>query len=253
MKKHLYTLWFALTGLVAFAGTGNTSEPVTSHGISPASLSRIATIDSADSLVFDLSKATMSGSTVSFPVSILSDDTINSLDFSFKYDQTHLTYDSVQNLTAYIQPLAYYSAVDSTVRFTSFSLQPYAKGVSLVKVYFTLLAWQIDSADLNSIVGYLNGNICSVKLINSFPSGLPEISKNLFQLFPNPAKDRVTIEVTEKSTVQILDMAGRSIYFEEAIPATEKMEINTAGWSAGMYVVRVFNKHFVRVEKLVIE
>jgi len=255
MKKYQIIAWFAaiatvfILGPVKCMGVESGIENKAAGGM----LQRVAIIDPGDSVVFDLSKATHAGTSVYFPVSILSDDTINSLDFSFKYDHTELSYDSIHNLTAYIQPLSYYNALDSTVRFTSFSIQAYAKGVTLVTVHFTMLGSQLDSADLNTIVVYLNGNTCSNKLINPFPSAVHDIVKNgLVKIYPNPSNGQVTVEVSEKVCVQVLDKAGRCVYFERVVAANSKHYLPLTDMPAGIYLVRVFNERFSKIEKIAI-
>ena len=52
-------------------------------------------IDNLDTVVFDLSQAIIVSNKVSFPVYVLSDETINSLDFSFMYNQNNLLFDSI--------------------------------------------------------------------------------------------------------------------------------------------------------------
>jgi hypothetical protein len=53
---------------------------------------KLLTIDFADSVIYDLSNAALVGNQYSFLVSIKSNDTINALDFSFKYNQLKLQY-----------------------------------------------------------------------------------------------------------------------------------------------------------------
>jgi hypothetical protein len=173
MKKFLYlaAAFIALHSSFLQAQGIAGANPVTGEQPGNLSTARIATVDAMDSVIFDLSKTIISGSSVSFPVSIFSDDTINALDFSFKYNQTTLTYDSIHNLTAYIQPLAYYSTVDSTVRFTSYSVQSYSNAVSLVTVHFTMLGTQLNDTDLYTVNTYLNGNHCSFRMILQRPAG----------------------------------------------------------------------------------
>ena len=90
-----------LTGLKGFAQEAKFN----SQGNNPNTL----VIDSQDSVFFDLFNATVVGSTIDFPVYVKSDDVINALDFSFKYNENELEYDTILNLTNYIQHLSYYN------------------------------------------------------------------------------------------------------------------------------------------------
>ena len=79
-------------------------------------------IDLSDTVVFDLSQAIITGTSIDIPISIISDDTINALDFSLKYDQVKFLYDSIIDLTTYLQAVSFYNSNDSTIRFTSNSI-----------------------------------------------------------------------------------------------------------------------------------
>ena len=130
----LPTVPFILTKAVVFAQNGS---------------NRVQTIDALDTVVFDLSQAVINGNNVEFPVSIISDDTINSLDFSLKYNQINLSYDTIIDLTTYLQSFAFYNNNDSTLRFTSYCFQAISHDTSLVSIHFNMLSAQIANADFN--------------------------------------------------------------------------------------------------------
>ena len=138
---------------------------------------RAQTINALDTVVFDLSQSVITGNNVWFPVSILSDDTIYALDFSLKYNQNNLAYDSIINLTNYLQPFSYYNSNDSTWRFTSNSLQQITNDTPLVSVSFNLIGGLLTNSDLYTIKAYLNGTQCSIKLNNVSFIGIDEIEK----------------------------------------------------------------------------
>src|SRR6185369_2658819 len=98
--------------------------------------SATANVNAQDSIVFDLSKITYNNDYASVPVYILSDDTLYSLDFSLKFDESNLTYDSTFNQTGYLSALAFFNQTDRTYRFTSSSIQPIENNKTLVLIRF---------------------------------------------------------------------------------------------------------------------
>lgn len=69
-----------------------------------------------------------------------------------------------------------------------------------------------------------------------------ELAPNSWTVYPNPANDQITIDLTEASgkpfgTVSILDMMGREIIQTQS--TSYKTDINTSGIPAGTYLLRV--------------
>lgn len=74
-----------------------------------------------------------------------------------------------------------------------------------------------------------------------------------FQLYPNPAKDRVFTRITNKNTkILIFDMQGR-LMFDEQYLEIGLIEIPLTGLSKGVYLVRIKNDNIKRDKKLIIE
>jgi PKD repeat protein len=87
-----------------------------------------------------------------------------------------------------------------------------------------------------------NGNVltwCDSVNSNRMGSvGLNEINKNTLIAFPNPANDQVTIKnIGVNQSVEIYSIEGKLIY--TAISSTVDLQINTATWNTGLYIVRV--------------
>jgi hypothetical protein len=74
-------------------------------------------------------------------------------------------------------------------------------------------------------------------------------------LFPNPATSHVTIDLgnnNQKVDVTITDVTGRIIYSTTA-SETQKIEVSTQGFKAGIYVVQILSADFAATKKLVVE
>jgi len=209
-------------------------------------------INASDKVIFDLSKAVVTGNQIDIPVSVSAIDTINALDFSLKFDESALQYDTTINQAAYIQALAHLNTNDQTLRFTSNSMQQYSVGQAIVNVRFTMLSGTATAADLKTMKGYLNGDPTSVVVIDA-PLNVLNISGNsLVKIYPNPASTVVNVEVPEKATIQMLDAEGRLVYFKSDATANQKQEINTQELADGVYLIKIYTDSFVVVKKLVI-
>jgi hypothetical protein len=122
-------------------------------------------IDENDTVIFDLSGASCTGNFFQVPVSFKSDDTIYALDFSMKYDESKITFNAIVSQLPSVNASAYYNPVDSTLRMTSFSMSEMPHDTPVVSLYFNMLAYPVTESDFNNIITYLNGDVCSYKVI----------------------------------------------------------------------------------------
>ena len=82
---------------------------------------------------------------------------------------------------------------------------------------------------------------------NSFASSI--------NLFPNPASNQFTIALPnaiEKVEVTIADITGKIIY-TTLTTDTQNVEVNTADFAEGIYVVQIQSADFIGTKKLVVE
>lgn len=120
-------------------------------------------INNYDTVFFNLTAATCSNNVVQVPVLFKSDDSIFALDFSLKFNLNKLSYNSIVFHKPYLIGSANYNTNDSTLRFTSFSLQAMENNTPMISINFNLNSGLISTSDLFSITGYLNGTVCSTK------------------------------------------------------------------------------------------
>ncbi len=129
-------------------------------------------INSADTLIFNLSQATMVGNTLQFPISISSVDTIYSIDFSLKFDLIKFHYNTLIVHQPSLSAISNYSLGDSILRFSSFSMDPIKKNISLASINFNLLLGRgIKLGEINSIEAFLNGEPCVIKIVTNICQG----------------------------------------------------------------------------------
>ncbi|HAH23000.1 MAG TPA: beta-mannanase [Prolixibacteraceae bacterium] len=83
------------------------------------------------------------------------------------------------------------------------------------------------------------------------PTAVNEIKKNklsLYQLFPNPAKEKVSVTGAVFDRLEVLNMKGR-IVFSTTAPVCS---IQTAHLSNGVYVVKFYQNHTAYEQKLIV-
>lgn len=245
MKKNLLSILLGCITTVGFAATGDKNK---------TSVSAATMIDSTDSIVIDLSNQILNNGKVTFPVSIISDETIYALDFSFKYDQTNFDYDTILNLSPLLQSTAFYNTADSTVRYTSFSLDSLSKNTALVSVRLNTLSSYMCNQDINTIKGFLNGDACSIKLINCLSAGIDNRGHDISEkVYPNPANKILNIESAQNATIVLLDLNGKVIVEPTAINKYEKFMMHTGSLNNGVYFLKLYNDNFVTIKKVVVQ
>ncbi len=252
MKKAFLILIILTAGIFSLADE-KISNQNTVEGEGNYLPAQFSTINNLDSVVFDLSLAVDTLNYVYFPVSILSDDSIYSLDFSFKYNNTKLIFDSIIDMTNYIQFLSYYNGADSTVRFTCNSLQRYTNDTALVWVRFITLGGPIIDSDLNTIDVYLNGMPCSLKFISSLIDETAELKNSPAKIiyYLNAVQDIMNIHSNQKASVLIYDLNGKLVYGNsEMIPGN--LEIATGKMENGIYFLIIRSNLFLKREKFII-
>jgi hypothetical protein len=222
-------------------------------------INRTDTINTRDTVVFDLKNAVVIGSDIMIPVSILINpiDTVFALDFSLKYNLAKLAYDSIVTVASYMQGTPNQDA-SYRILYTSLSVtsQSYTNDTPLVYIYFDwLTSGQICNIDLDSVKGYLNGTACSVKVTGScLTVGVPVVDNkdNFFDIFPNPSQGDFTViyKNSDNYSIKMKNILGKEIYFEEVRQSSRRFQLNLL---PGIYFVQLSEGEKVLTQKLVIE
>lgn len=246
MKNKLLSILLVCIATVGFAAIGDKNKTSVKTGIM---------IDLTDTIVIDLSNQLLAGGKVSFPVSIISDETIYALDFSFKYDQVNFAYDTIINLSPLLQSTAFYNTTDSTVRYTSFSLDSLSKNTDLVTVRLNTFSSYMCNQDINTVKGFLNGDACSLKIINCLSASIPDLHANNESVFiyPNPINELLNIESAQNATLILTDVNGKIILAPTPILKDQKFQLHTTAFKSGIYFLKLYNDHFVSVRKVAVQ
>jgi hypothetical protein len=215
-----------------------------------------AKVNAQDTIVFDLSNVSYNNDYAAVPVYILSDDTVNALDFSFRFDESNLFYDSTFILNNYLSTLSYFNPNDRTYRFTSSSFLRIENNKPLVRVRFIMLSGkkELHATDLNTLKGYLNGDACSVKVIDGILTGNmpPDKYKDAIEVYPNPANTSLHILVKDEAAILLLDMNGKPVVAPFVANANQMREINTETLPNGIYILKIANDKWVSIKQVII-
>jgi hypothetical protein len=202
-------------------------------------------------VIFDLAKAKSSNGFIDVPISVVSDVTVNALDFALQADVNNLSYHSLVDHSGYLQSLSNFSSDDNTLRYTSYSLQNYDLGTPLVSVRFASHSGSISENDLHSAEAYLNGEKVPVQF-SGRSSMTPSAAESHVIIYPNPASSVLNIVSAVDAYAELTDMNGRQILLQVDLNSNERKEINTSSLAPGIYMLKVSNADFIKIEKVVI-
>ena len=195
------------------------------------------TIDELDTVVFDINSGNFNSDYMEFPVSIISDDSIYSLDFSFEFNSLNYTYDTVYPLISPIQYLAYFSEEDFRLRFTSNSFTIYPISAPVFFVGFNILDFSFCELNIFEPKAYLNGDKCSVKITACpEPTIIQKIEASKL-VYPNPVIDELFIAQPKGSKVYISDYLGKVVF--EKFNHQASSSISMEHFDAGMYFLKL--------------
>jgi len=208
------------------------------------------TIDELDTVVFDINSGNFNSDFIEFPVSIISDDSIYSLDFSFEFNSLNYVYDTVYPLISPLQFLAHFNTEDLRLRFTSNSFTIYPTLTPVVFVGFNILDFSFCELNFFEPKAYLNGDRCSVKITACpDPTFIGKIAASKL-VYPNPVIDELFIAQPQGSKVYILDNLGNIVYekFNQQMSSTISME----KFSAGVYFLKLETSSSVESHKIIV-
>ena len=114
-----------------------------------------------------------------------------------------------------------------------------------------IMIWEIgqDAFGANSQYSLLRA---IDEIVDAATVGHSEVSTMALQVFPNPAQERLSIQLPDAGTCRIViaDMAG-SIVGQYNFYDNERPEVNVRDYPAGMYAITVYSEVGVRTGKFV--
>jgi uncharacterized repeat protein (TIGR03803 family) len=130
--------------------------------------------------------------------------------------------------------------------------------------YDYLTATYTTKFDFDGPHGAFYLNVATNKLLEVSKSsvGIPEKDANsLFKMYPNPARDQVTIQMKNSSvnkvSIELMDLTGRSVYTDDAVQVNSEnsFSLNIANITQGVYLLKIttLQTNSVGFEKLIKE
>ena len=264
MKTLLFLLAVFPLGLYS-TGIGKTDGPPKSEHPQPnrfnvnaihvKSTEETRTINLGDTVVFDLSGVDNLGTQLFIPVSIISDDEVYALDFSLKYNEDDYLWDTILLLPGNnLQSIANYNVDDSTLRFTSNSLNQYILTAPIVNIRFNVLTGSFEPEDLHIVAVYLNGEPCSYKIkTNGTITGTnSKINKNII-VFQNPSTSMLILKCNSNALAEIYDLNGKLIRTDIEVEAGIAKEVPTHEMTKGVYFVKIVCEGKADFKKFLVE
>jgi hypothetical protein len=214
---------------------------------SPSSLFKSAT----DKVIFNLSSAVVSGNTAEVPVSVVSSNTVSSIDFSMPLNSDVVSFKEISNVANGAESLSYFNTDDNTLRFTSYHIANFKTDRSVATVKFNLVNGQLSASDLAGSLAFINGENAEVAFVGSIGSNNVDYT-NVVSVFPNPASSFVQVITPELATVQLMDASGRIISTNMNVTAGQALTLSTAELASGVYFVKISNDNFSVNKKIVV-
>ncbi|MCB2208358.1 MAG: carboxypeptidase regulatory-like domain-containing protein [Bacteroidetes bacterium] len=81
--------------------------------------------------------------------------------------------------------------------------------------------------------------------------GVPELDAGVAKLYPNPARDQITIEAADMTRLHIVNYVGQVVYDAE-FDNTQSRNLNTANYQSGVYVARIYTEAGVITKRFVV-
>jgi hypothetical protein len=208
------------------------------------------TINEYDTVVFDLLNSNFNSDYFEFPITVLSDDSIYSLDFSFEFNNNNYIFDTLYPLISPLQYLSHFNESDLRFRFTSNSLSQYPTSSPIVFVGFSILDFSFCELNIFQPIAYLNGEPCSV-LINPCPEPTLLKKANISKAaYPNPVIDELFLEQPPGSKVTITDNVGKIVY--ERLNDIKSASIKMDNLLQGLYFVSLETQTSVFTHKIIV-
>lgn len=211
----------------------------------------------ASGIMINIGNAEFVNDSVLIPISLQTEESIVSLDFNSKINQTKLAFGYVTEAAPYVSlAIGNFTSDDQRLYFTSFAKvdQPYESGTVVAKLKFAVASDEVTSLDFSDYQGYLNGEPADMIINEERVSDLrSHYSKPAVSIYPNPAADIVYVKAEGLSIVQLTDMNVRVLRSMKVTPGNPgTLPVMLTGLANGAYTMRVMNNGQLSDHRLII-
>ena len=207
--------------------------------------------ETTSEIVIDLSKATIVEGNIQLPVSLVCAEAVNSYSFQLTLNDNVQVNNIVSTVNANLDwnYISEYKALLVSTYISSATSIPTSNTIANISVNGIA---SISINDLTGVTSKINGKDAKVVVVDAL-LGVPEQGKdNLVKVYPNPATDRVNVEATLDSKIKIFDFNGKQVVIEQNVNANQQKAIDVSNLVPGVYMIKVYNDKFVKMQKVVI-
>ncbi|MEI6061713.1 MAG: Ig-like domain-containing protein [Bacteroidota bacterium] len=211
-----------------------------------------ATVDTTAEIIIDLAHAVTANGIMSIPVSLTSAEVVNSFDFDMVLNNLNSSVLSVESQYGINVSWNYISS-DSMLSVATYSLDPVPTANTIIIKLALNGTSPITGSDLLGTLSLINGTFAKFTIIDATTALGEDTKDNLIKVYPNPASDKLNIEVSVNSKIQLLDLNGKLIVAEQNVNANQKQTIDVSNVAAGVYMLKVYNNSFVKMQKVIVK
>jgi hypothetical protein len=144
---------------------------------------------------------------------------------------------------------------DGTVKKIEFYIDNVLIATDSIAPYTT--TWKATKGEHTvKVISFDNKGLTTTKtdviVVTDQNVGLTSLETIKTSIYPNPAKTELTIVASENASLEITDISGKVIAYNSSIVANTTNKIAVSDFSAGVYLVRIYNDNYSKTERVVI-
>ena len=201
-------------------------------------------------IVFDLSKSVTKDGITTVPVSLTSSVDVQSITLNLAVSQNieAISANNVNNISSLDQE---YFDSTSTFKIRAYNVNapiPATKSFTLsIKSTSNL-----SSIDFTGTLVKFDVSPAKLKVMGTV-TNTSELNSRNINVYPNPAQDKLNVEVTENSKVEIFNLSGELVIDAIVVNANKVNTIDVQKLSTGVYMLKVYNSNYSEIKKVVIK
>ena len=196
----------------------------------------------ADAIVFDIANAYVEDELVKIPLKIVSEEIVNAFNFVVEFN-SNLRFESVINHTNATNITS--NTEDHAASIAYFNLKGIEVNEHIVSLRF-YAPEGFNASDIEDMFAWVNNKSADARKSTTTVDAT-EIRVNVY---PNPASDILNVQVSENSTLQLVDLNGRTMFMKSDVNGTE--EISVSAIESGVYMLKIYNERQSTVKRIVI-